>query len=112
MDAAPLYPHGFHPIQQDFSLDLQHAVEALPRSSTLPPVKYYFTDFGISTYFDDDTEPRLVLGEDGLDASVPELSAVVPYDPFKVDVFILGNFFKKAVIEVGTYEWFSTQMAD
>ena len=34
------------------------------------------------------------MGLDGRDGEVPELSATVPYDPFKTDMFIIGNLFK------------------
>ncbi|KAI8984970.1 hypothetical protein BD414DRAFT_578722 [Trametes punicea] len=57
------------------------------------PLKYYYVDFGISTRFMPDEASKLVLGTEGLDRHVPELSNEVPYDPFKVDVFILGNLF-------------------
>ncbi|KAI0722005.1 hypothetical protein C8T65DRAFT_724342 [Cerioporus squamosus] len=56
-------------------------------------IDYYFIDFGISSHFEPDDTNRLVTGTKGLDEDVPELSADVPYDPFKVDIFILGNLF-------------------
>ncbi|THG96474.1 hypothetical protein EW026_g5361 [Hermanssonia centrifuga] len=41
--------------------------------------------------------PKLVVGGYGRDQDVPELSFDVPYDPFKVDIFILGNMFKREI---------------
>ena len=41
-----------------------------------------------------------MLGTDGLDSDVPELSSKVPYDAFKVDIFILGNLFRKELFLV------------
>ena len=35
-----------------------------------------------------------------MDKEVPELSATIPYDPFKADIFILGNMFRKTFIQV------------
>lgn len=59
------------------------------------PVKYYFIDFGISTRFSPDEHPRLVVGRQGLDDKVPELSDTVPYDPFKTNIFIIGNLLRQ-----------------
>ena len=112
MDATPLFPHGFHPIADDMLPDtIATWAPRLPRATT--PVKYYYIDFGISSRFADDDVCRLVTGRNGLDRTVPELSRTVPYDPFKVDIFILGNLFRQQFSEVSpaphapsTYQWF------
>lgn len=98
MDASSLFPEGFHPIFPDFLPDGLH--ETFPFTRSVAPVRYYYIDFGISSHFPDDTVNKLVTGQDGLDKEVPELSTTVPYDPFKVDIFILGNVFKKLVYSV------------
>ncbi|KAI0261680.1 hypothetical protein BC834DRAFT_829955, partial [Gloeopeniophorella convolvens] len=54
-------------------------------------VEYYFVDYGISSYFPPESQHRLVLGRDGRDQDVSELSDEVPYDSFKVDIFTMGN---------------------
>lgn len=54
--------------------------------------RYYFIDFGISTRFEG-PGPYRVTGCIGRDPSPPELSETVPYDPFKLDVYVLGNHF-------------------
>ena len=41
-----------------------------------------------------------VVGEDGRDQEVPELSDDIPYDPFKVDIFIIGNLFRRMFYDV------------
>ncbi|KAI0369568.1 hypothetical protein BV20DRAFT_1053161 [Pilatotrama ljubarskyi] len=41
--------------------------------------------------FTSEEGPRLVTGKLGLDRQPPELSDDVPYDPFKLDVFLIGN---------------------
>ncbi|KAI0773746.1 kinase-like domain-containing protein [Fomes fomentarius] len=94
MDPTAMYPLGFHPIA-DLSLpdDVTTAAPVLARHSV--PVTYYFVDFGISTIFNPNDPHRLVTGRGGLDQDVPELSEDIPYDPFKVDVFILGNLFRE-----------------
>ncbi|KAL5530917.1 hypothetical protein ACEPAG_3793 [Sanghuangporus baumii] len=91
-DAAGMYPNGFHPSYWDFDANGKRA-RPLRRSDVLE-VKYFFTDFGISSRFLEG-ETRLVMGKAGLDKSVPELSTVDSYDPFPVDIFILGNVFKR-----------------
>lgn len=60
------------------------------RVSSPRPVRYYFVDFGMSRRFEPG-EPRLMTGGMGAVRSAPELSLVVPCDPFKLDVYLLGN---------------------
>ncbi|KZV79516.1 hypothetical protein EXIGLDRAFT_846440 [Exidia glandulosa HHB12029] len=84
-----------HPMNPAFSEDMQ---ELLPcRSRAESRVRYYFIDFGISTRFSG-PGPHLVTGEIGRDPSAPELSDVIPYDPFKLDVYLLGNYFLNSVL--------------
>ena len=80
MDAFALYPQGFHPVQLAFAPDFKSYVKPWPR--LLAPVKYYYVDFGIAVKIPPG-KPALVLGRDGHDQEVPELSDEVPYDPFK-----------------------------
>jgi hypothetical protein len=97
MDASNLFPQGFHPLLGRRDRSGLRDAQRLPRK--VGSVKYYFVDFGMSTQVEPGTT-RLVLGHDGLDQDVPELSEEVPYDPFKVDVFIIGNFFKMLLCDV------------
>lgn len=99
MDASRMYPKGHHPLHESFLPSFEDWAPIIARSAA--HVKYYFVDFGISSSFSpSDTEPKLVLGEDGIDQEVPELSDTVPYDPFKVDVFIMGNVFRRNFYDV------------
>ena len=95
-----MYPKGFHPVISTFLPDMSGAAKKIPRRDARPPVKYYFIDFGISSRIPSDG-PKLVLGRDGIDREVPELSSTVPYDPFKVDIFVLGNLFEALIYDVG-----------
>ena len=97
MDGQPLYPHGHHPERLNYSVDALY--EVAPLSRTEHPVRYYYIDFGISVHIPHG-EPRLVLGTAGLDQEVPELSDSVPYDPFKVDIYILGHVFEQRLLMV------------
>ncbi len=86
MGADALYPRGFHPVHLGSLPDGFTPAPCLPRSAA--PVRYYFVDYGISSYFDPNgQEDRKVVGVHGVDQEVPELSLTVPYDPFKVDIF-------------------------
>jgi len=84
-----MYPLGFHPVEEIFLGDRKTLA---PRISRLEAgVKYYFVDYGISSHFPPGSRRELVLGIAGRDQDVPELSNNVPYDPFKVDIFTIGN---------------------
>lgn len=98
MDWKPLVNEPFHPIRNHISLDGQRDLEIRARSAA--PVRYYFIDFGLSTWFENKGTPALVSGEYGREQGVPELRSGKPYDPFKVDVFILGAFLKKHLVKV------------
>ena len=95
MDANALFPSGFHPVRTTF--DPAYEQVLTPESRTTNSVKYYFIDFGISSYFDGACEPRLVTGIDGRDQGVPELDLEKLYDPFLVDIFTLGNTYKRLI---------------
>ena len=97
MDAFSLYPRGFHPVRTNRTPDVKSYSRPWPR--ILVPVKYYYVDFGIAVKIPPGTSP-LVLGRDGQDQEVPELSDRIPYDPFKVDIFILGNVFRHNIYAV------------
>ena len=98
MDATNMYPLGFHPVLDNVLHDVSTPAPVIPRS--MVEVKYYFIDYGISSYFPSGSQERLVLGTDGRDQDVPELSDDVPYDPFKVDIFSIGNVFRQSFRDV------------
>lgn len=98
MDANSLFPRGFHPVDPMLLPDVSDEAPCLPRSQG--KIRYYYVDFGISSHISPNSSDKLVLGRDGLDRDVPELSQTAPYDPFKVDVFILGNLFGKELEQV------------
>lgn len=101
MDADALFLQGFHPVNTFMDRETaQKIVPYHPRSAA--PVKYYYIDFGISVHIPLDVYPKLARGGFGRDQDVPELSFVNYYDPFKVDVFIIGNMFRTLLYEVST----------
>ncbi|KAI0258295.1 kinase-like domain-containing protein [Gloeopeniophorella convolvens] len=89
MDGSNMFPLGFHPVRDIFLADYVTPATHIPRLDA--GVRYYFVDYGISSYFPPGSQRQLVLGTDGRDQDVPELSNDVPYDPFKVDIFTIGN---------------------
>ena len=97
-----MYPHGFHPVHTIFLADARTYAPMVARVEA--GVKYYFVDYGISSYFPAGSERELVLGIAGRDQDVPELSNNVPYDPFKVDIFTTGNVLLRGVLQaVGSH---------
>ena len=94
-----MYPSGFHPIKQRFLPDA--VTPAWPISRAKAGVRYYYVDFGISVFIPPN-QPKLVTGILGRDREPPELSSDDPYDPFKLDIFILGNVFRREFHDVGT----------
>ncbi|KAI0077838.1 hypothetical protein K474DRAFT_1707019 [Panus rudis PR-1116 ss-1] len=96
MDGRPLFPQGHHPVRMDYTEDALWDAPSLSRIDH--PVKYYFVDFGISSRFRPGENP-LVVGEVGRDKEPPELSKEIPYNPFMLDIYILGNVYQKEFVE-------------
>ena len=101
MDANAMYPDGYHPIALNRKKD--HSALAKYRSRATAGARYYYVDFGISVHVPDGFKNRLVLGTLGEDRDPPELSNVNPYDPFKLDIFIIGNMLKREFHDVGVF---------
>jgi hypothetical protein len=101
MDAMHMFPHGFHPVKDSLLPDLSTFAPIIPRRDA--GVKYYFVDYGISSYFPPgESQTHSVVGSAGRDQDVPELSDEVPYDPFKVDIFTIGNVFFRNFYDVSS----------
>lgn len=99
MDAQLLFPQGHHPVRLGYVEDGLHEAPCLSRQER--PVKYYFIDFGLSSRFEENQTP-LVLGTKGRDKEPPELDDETPYNPFLLDIFILGNVYLKEFAEVSS----------
>ncbi|KAG8854880.1 dolichyl-phosphate beta-glucosyltransferase [Tulasnella sp. 330] len=88
MDGRRIFPGGWHPQSPELRPDGKHVLPDTPSSRTsVGGVRYYFIDFGISSRGLDS-----VTGADGQEEA-PELSATKPYNPFKLDVYVLGMAF-------------------
>ncbi|OCB90757.1 hypothetical protein A7U60_g2001 [Sanghuangporus baumii] len=97
LDGTAMFPEGFHPIRQIMNRSSTTLARYKSRSNS-SGVKYYFIDFGLSTRFDDTDGVRSVTGR-RCQVQVPELSDKVPYDPFAVDIYLLGDAYMKHFIE-------------
>lgn len=95
MDGRAMYPEGWHPQRPLRNTSGQFFPKEDIRSRTATGgTRYYFIDFGISRRDQD-----LVSGREGQQFA-PELLAGVPYDPYKVDVYLLGLAYKEILLEV------------
>ena len=102
MSGEQLYPHGHHPSNPRMDVIMYGFAKVLRRRdvANTAPVKYYFTDFEASMTLDESNGPILIRSLFGQDRETPELNANVPYSPFPVDIFTLGNVYQKRLIEV------------
>lgn len=96
MDGRALYPHGWHPQDWNFYPDgkLIEPEHTNPSRTSVGGVRYYYIDFGISSFNEDK-----VLGLDGQERA-PELSDTEPYDPYQLDVYILGMVYVNFILAV------------
>ena len=101
MDAPSVFPNGFHPANSSKDRGGVQSVITIPRHKASGPIKYYYIDFGISRRYEEG-EKHIVIGDDGDDREIPEMSDVDVYDPFPADVFILGNVFRKRFLSVSS----------
>ena len=92
-----LFPEGHHPVHTHLSPDISHQVR--PAGRLGKDIKYYYIDFGMSTHFKEGESPY-VLGAKGADQDAPELSNEYPYNPFMLDIFILGHVYEVQFLQV------------
>ncbi|THG95165.1 hypothetical protein EW145_g8009, partial [Phellinidium pouzarii] len=92
MDASSLYPEDVHPSMQERN---KKGIDDAKRRQRIDSrsVKYYFVDFGLSMFLNDDGN-CFVLEQKAPNQDVPELSVPVLYDAPPVDIFILGNVYR------------------
>ena len=105
MDGDAMYPEGFHPVSLDKKPDYSGLAKYISRTA-VGGVQYYFIDFGISVYLPGDLRSKMVTGILGRDRDPPELALSKkdePYDPFKLDIFIIGNMLRREFQEVSIF---------
>ncbi|TFY62497.1 hypothetical protein EVG20_g6687 [Dentipellis fragilis] len=98
MDATKLYPQPWHPSaikqRRDWKGKAKH------HSRTQYPVEYYFIDYGLSKHYTQGR--RLELPVHGGDKSAPENQEKkynTPCDPFRTDIYYIGNLIREQFIE-------------
>ncbi|KAJ3508111.1 hypothetical protein NLJ89_g5928 [Agrocybe chaxingu] len=96
MDVADVLPHGYHYACWDTEDGLYKPIRPLERRSVSPP-DYFFIDFGLSSRFPPGTTGIKLHGLLGQDKTVPEGVSGELYDPFKYDVYQLGNVLAQLV---------------
>ena len=102
LDADAMYPEGFHPVEMDMVADFSHSAKHISRTDVGAKAKYYYAHFDISVYIQEHVDQKLVTGFLGRDQDPPELHESTSYDPFKLDIFIIGNMFEKELRKVIT----------
>ena len=99
MDAKAIIPTGWHFVSHFCEPDGVTRISPLERRSF--PVRYYFVGFGNAYHLPHSSKQQLVTDIGGEDEDVPELREGHRYDPFKLDIYTLGNVFKKELYNVG-----------
>jgi serine/threonine protein kinase len=102
MDGSNLYKDGWHPMNPWQARDGGDLF--LTRKRSEAEIKYYFIDFGLSTEFVPGQCERLVTGQKGR-IEAPEQNSGLPYDPFKLDVYCLGNVYQKKIVDVRFHDF-------
>jgi hypothetical protein len=95
MDVTSIVPTGWHFVAHFCEPDGMTRIPPLDRRNHI--VRYYFIGFGRCVYRIAPKTARLVRE---IDTDVPELFTGKPYDPFKHDIYTLGNVFDKELYQV------------
>jgi len=98
MDAKAIIPTGWHFVSHFCEPDGVSRISPLERRNF--PVRYYFVGFGNAYHLPHSSKQQLVTDIGGEDEDAPELREG-RYDPFKLDIYTLGNVFKKELYNVG-----------
>nr|VWO96976.1 Uncharacterized protein [Ganoderma boninense] len=94
MDPVPLFSERPHPIDLSRSYDFKRKTKQYTRTGH--PTRYYYIDFGLSYRFSPQEGDPLVPVTLGGDKSVPEYNdPSTPKDPYKIDVYCLGNLIRE-----------------
>ena len=103
MDAKSLVPTGWHFVSPFCEPDGMTRITPLDRKRH--PVRYYFIGFG-NCFHIPRHQRTAIKGIGGDDYDVPELINGHAYDPFKLDIYTLGNVIDKYLYEVRIIRFF------
>jgi hypothetical protein len=95
-DPSEMYPQGHHPVSLDRSLNFKRRAKCYSRTER--PPRYYLIDFGLSRRY----HSRDVLDETlrGGDKSAPEHRRGGRCNPFRTDIYYLGNLIRENFMRV------------
>ncbi|RDB21857.1 hypothetical protein Hypma_010862 [Hypsizygus marmoreus] len=97
MDASELIPGGFH-FAQPWMEDGLEPIKSISRSSLT--MKYYIIDFELSVFVKPGDPNPKASGIVGQDRTVPEFTSdEAMYNPYKLDIYQLGNMIVTRLIE-------------
>lgn len=101
MDASKVIPRGTHYVKPSTHNGFYGTFEWRQRWS-VRPVQYYYIDFDISCRYPPELKnvDLKEMTRAGQDKSVPEFKRPGPYNPFKADIYQLGNVILK-LLSVG-----------
>lgn len=99
MDPTPVFSDIPHPTHSYKSYDFKRSISTRTRTSC--PIKYFYIDFGLSWRLPaEDPSPRVGVDIGG-DKSVPEYKDPQGlHDPYKIDVYCLGNIIREYFMDV------------
>ncbi|PIL35840.1 hypothetical protein GSI_01500 [Ganoderma sinense ZZ0214-1] len=97
MDPMPLLSEQPHPVELSKSYDFKRKTKQYTRTGH--PTTYYYIDFGLSYRFPPEKNDPVVPVVFGGDKTVPEYKdTLTPKDPYKIDVYCLGNLIREDVM--------------
>ncbi|RDB27936.1 hypothetical protein Hypma_002163 [Hypsizygus marmoreus] len=105
MDGSRIVPRGFHFLNPWTHDGVNRKGFEWRDRWSVRPVQYYFIDFGLSHRYPSSAQNIKDTGIFGQD-DVPEHSLETPYDPFKSDVYQLGNVILKVLSDYEGMELF------
>ncbi|KAJ7228318.1 hypothetical protein GGX14DRAFT_412691, partial [Mycena pura] len=94
MDSTQLIPTGFHFSAPYLTPDMKRFIK--PKRRFALNIRYYIIDFETSLIH---PGPGRALDHVGQDKTVPEFKSKDPYDPFKLDIYQVGNMIRKKFVE-------------
>ncbi|KAG6899595.1 hypothetical protein C0993_008827 [Termitomyces sp. T159_Od127] len=101
MDASKVIPRGTHFARPHTHYGFPNDTFKWRQRWSVKPVQYYYIDFDISRRYPPEAKDVDLkeMTRAGQDKSVPEFKRPGPYNPFKADIYQLGNVILRLVNE-------------
>ena len=91
IESEKMFPEGHHPKIDLRKPDLSGPAKFYTR--TQRPFKYFIIDFGMARRYESDNESPLEL-------TVTKNKAVLPQNPFQVDIYLAGDLIRQVFLDV------------